>query len=253
MHDPVVVMGMSRSGTTLVAEMVHKGGTPMFSGDLDPQYDRGIKYERPLCHDINLQIFGKEGDDKGMGTIWSLWKLPLQSISTTNLKKLEAEVGSAPWGFKDPRTTLTYAKWCEVFPGGARIYVYRDHAEVVRHRLYTGEPLRKRLKKMRRAVEAWAEYNSSLIDNLEADRQAGRPAVLVRYEELMVQDDLVRLMSEAVGIPLFDARNPKLRRNKVTGFKDAFLCRAASLGYEGRLKTLYEKLGALRLKSSASA
>lgn len=248
MHDPVMVMGMSRSGTTLLAEMVHKGGTPMFSGDLDPRYDQGIKYERPLCQTINRQILGL-GPDVHLSTINFLWKLPLQPIEPHLLEELGREVGENPWGIKNPRTTLTYPMWCGAFPRGVRLYVYRSHREVARYYLRNRKPLRKGFKHMRRSIIAWINYNEHLLENLKSDQAAGRTAALVRYEELMEYADLVPILSETVGLSLADARDFSLRRNKIVSRKETLLCDLASFGLNSRLQNLYRQLEAARVQS----
>jgi hypothetical protein len=147
----------------------------MFSGDLDPRYDQGIKYERPLCQTINRQILGAR-DDANLSTLNLLWTQPLRPIEPRLLEELKQEVSDMPWGMKNPRTTLTYPMWCREFPRGVRLYVYRSHREVARYYLHNRKPLRKGFKHMRRSIVAWIHYNQALLKNLESDSEAARPA-----------------------------------------------------------------------------
>lgn len=245
--DPVIVMGMMRSGTTLLAEMVHKGGTPMFPimENVDPSYDGGIKYERPLAHELNLLILGQPQKGEAI----DLAGRALHPLPPADLERLLAEVPDGPWGFKDPRTTLTYPVWSEAFPRGPRLYIYRGHEEVLRY--YNRRPGLShrvlRVLRVRRAAHSWVYFNEKLLENLRSDQSAGRPYALVRYEELMEDKALIERLEKAVGVPLFDARNWDLRRGKVAGSEQNLVYRLALSGYEKRIAKLYQELGELRL------
>src|SRR5207244_965187 len=92
--DPVIVMGMAQCGTTLLAEMVHRGGTPMYAGNVDPSYDDGIKYERRLCQAINRQILGVPRDGKNPYSTEPMWQWSLRSFPVHELQLLQDEVGT---------------------------------------------------------------------------------------------------------------------------------------------------------------
>lgn len=242
-------MGMVRSGTTLMAEMIHKGGTPMFAGDLDPRYDGGLRYERVSTHKMNLSILGLERGIAGIRIIG----LPIgDPPSAAQLEELSCEVGEAPWGFKDPRTTLTYPAWCEVFSGGSRAYIYRGHQEVVRHYFRSGKNLRRSLKTARMGLLAWLHFNERILENLSRDRAAGRPHALVSYEELMNQPALLAPLENALEVPLADARNWDLRRNTL-GNAERQLYGLICAGQGKRIAKLYEQLEASRLVAASTA
>lgn len=241
LRDPVIIMGMHKSGTTLLAEMVHKGGIPMFSGDFDPSYDEGIKYERQLCQEINAEMLGFEKRPK---THERIWRAALRSAPADTLLRLADEVGDQPWGFKDPRTIFTYASWLQLFPRGPRLYAFRGHQEVL-HRFCSGK--KHFLKNARRAIQTWLRYNEKMLENIDLDEKAKRPFVLVRYEELMASSTLPQRAEKILGIKLADARNPQLHRNKVEGGSENFLVRLFTIDSAFRVARLYKKLGARRL------
>lgn len=247
MQNPVIVIGMARSGTTLLAEMLHKGGTPMFAAGMNPSYDEGNKFERVSCQRINLEILGVES----VPAISAIWTRPLHDISKASLVYLATEVGNGVWGFKDPRTTITYQIWRKYFPEGTTIYTYRHHNEVIQHYFKTAKNYIAALRRTRRAFRAWIFYNEQLMRNFYMDSQASRRTVLVNYEELMIHDTLVQKMQGAIGISLHDARNLNLRRNK-KGDEikscEALAYRVAVLGYESRLQEIYRELNANRVK-----
>ena len=246
MQNPVIVIGMARSGTTLLSEMLHRGGTSMFAAGMNPSYDSGNKYERVSCQQINLEILGVEN----IPAISTIWKRPLHDISEASLASLAAEVGEGAWGFKDPRTTITYPVWRKFFPEGPTIYTYRHHNEVIQHYFHTAKDPISALRRTRRALRAWIFYNEQLVKNLELDSLANRRAVLVHYEGLMTNDTLVQKMQDVIGIPLHDARNLDLRRNKKSnkaGYRETLTYRIAALGYESRLQKVYRELERRRL------
>jgi hypothetical protein len=252
--DPVIVLGFCRSGTTLVAEMIHRGGIPMVTPDEEEaaaRYDDGEKYERALCQRINTEIFGLQRRPR---TISALWKHEQQPLTETQLQRLHDEVGNAPWGFKDPQTTMTYRHWCDAFPRGPRFYTYRGHEEVLRHYFRIAKNRYRALELTGRALRAWVHYNERTQENLRLDREAQRPAVLIRYEELMEQNDLMARMQEITQVPLFDARNPELRRSKSTvkrGAFESFCYRFATLNFRARVERCYEQLEQARLAPGA--
>jgi len=250
LRAPVIVIGMGHSGTTLVSEMLHKASTPMYSGDHEPGYDDGIRYERPLCQQINTQILGLPKKPK---ILEQLWKLPQHSISEENRQKLHAEVGRGAWGFKDPRTTITYEKWTQAFPDCTTIYVYRRHEEVLRSFFRNRTSRISSLRRMRWGMVAWVHYNRALLRHMDSDAKAGRRHVLVKYEELMEHPGLLGQIESAVGIELFDARNPKLRRNRVQNAGEIRLYRLAAIGFGSDIPALYRELDARRLQPQAEA
>lgn len=245
MQSPVIVIGMGHSGTTLVSEMLHKADTPMYSGDMNADYDNGIRYERPLTKQINTQVFGLEKKPK---ILEQLWTLPLHPLTQEQLDSLQAEVGDGPWGFKDPRTAISYPVWAQAFPHCINLSVYRRHEEVMRSFYRDRKSRISALRRMRRGLIAWVHYNEKVLEYLESDRQAGRACVLVKYEELMEHACLLKQVETALNIRLFDARNLNLRRNRVKSAGEKLLYRLGSIGYESQIARLYQELDANRIK-----
>ena len=253
LHSPIIVMGMAQCGTTLLAEMVHKGGTPMFAGNPDPSYDTGLKYERPLCQRINRQILGVPRDGKNPHSTVPMWTWDLQPFPQDEINALRDEVGESAWGFKDPRTTLTYGIWQQAFPGGARLYSYRGHREYLRRSLRV--QTRFQLGRARQHLRAWLAFNEAVLQNCAADASANRPFALVYYDELMESDTLLAKIEDATRVPLFDARAPDLRRTQPTGspslsLREKLFVHTAEAGYQARLQRVYQGLETLRLRAA---
>jgi hypothetical protein len=139
-----------------------------------------------------------------------------------------------------------------VFPKGPRVYVYRNHEEVLRFYFNSREGAKRRIKRVRRAAVAWLHFNERVLENIRSDRAAGRPHALVRYEELMEEKSLIDLVEGAIGVKLADARNWDLRRNKVSSGRERLIYRLATVGLAGRIAKAYSGLGALRITANAA-
>jgi hypothetical protein len=247
LQDPVIVMGMAQCGTSLLAEMVHRGGTPMFAGNADPSYDDGIKYERPLCQAINRRLLGVARDGDSPHSTLPLWTWPLHPFPHEELEVLQEEVKDEAWGFKDPRTTLTYSGWLEAFPGGPRLYTYRSHTEYLRRSLRVQKKYS--LRRARRQMQAWLSFNEALARNCDWDLAAGRRWALVSYERLMERDELRLRLQIATGVPLADARNPRMHRTRSRSLplRDRLYVLYGEAGQRARLRAIYAKLQSLEL------
>lgn len=174
-----MVKGMHKSGTSLVAKMVHRGGTAMYAGEFDASYDDGIQHERPINQTINRLLLGAPREGRHIDWIAPIWTWPLQPFPRAELETLRFEAGDGAWGIKDPRTTITYRAWLKEFPNGPRFYVYRRHTEVLQRLLREKEVLTplQRLRRARACLLAWLSYNEAALRNCALDEAAKRPWV----------------------------------------------------------------------------
>lgn len=140
--EPLIIVGMHRSGTGLLSEIVQRLGC--FMG----------KNLSPNNESLYFQTLNKEALDI-IGANWSNIKfLPecgdltnyyewLTRFMTSRLKKgfirdhfgiLRACYFSVrkdlPWGWKDPRNSLLLPKWLQIFPNAKIIHIYRDGRDV---------------------------------------------------------------------------------------------------------------------------
>ncbi len=246
LRNPVIVMGMARSGTTLVAEMLHLGGTSMYdnTANADPSYDKGIRYERRTTYQLDNEILGLTERQDAI----TLLDRPLHPLPGDALARIAPEVGVRAWGFKNPRTTLTYPMWCELFAEGPRVYTYRSHEEVISHYFDSRQSARGKMERARMALAAWTHYNEQVLSNVRLDQAAGRPFAVVRYEELVENPALVARLSEALGVPLADARNDQMRRNRMPGIGKRLVFGWIARPFQARIGRIYEALGGLRVR-----
>jgi hypothetical protein len=145
-YPPVIIIGMHRSGTSMMAGMLKDLG--LFIGS-----SKGIKgsNEADLFLDINdwlLQQCG--GSWKHPEPIYALlqnndlrntvedyikWYLKtIRSIPFLGLSNYLRYRSPArlefPWGWKDPRTTFTLPLWLSIFPDAKVLHIYRHGVDV---------------------------------------------------------------------------------------------------------------------------
>lgn len=237
-----VVLGMHKSGTTLVAEILHRSGIPMVESTSDADYYAGNKWERESTLAFDKDILDAHDVD-------SLWLAPPDPDSLVDEGRLErarqivALVDASTdgeWGFKDPRACLTWPVWQRVLRAPKLIGVYRRYGAVVQHfgkhaaRAHRSGPLR-RLRMEWLALRRWCEYNERLLEALD---HAEGPAILLSYERLMDGNAELDRLRRFVGRALADPRNPE---------------RFGDLGEEGRRARLGARVAQLAGAGSAPA
>jgi hypothetical protein len=169
---PVVVMGMHRSGTTMVAGLLRELG--LFMGRRRGRNEEAIFFQR-----LNEWLLRRSGGAWDRPTAF-LDTLAEDELVTTAAGEMVQAIASAelatysgrrlgwpnrnllwstPWGFKDPRVCFTLAVWQRVFPGLRLINIRRHGVDVAaslhlracqdepksRIRLFAPAPLRVRL------------------------------------------------------------------------------------------------------------
>ncbi len=205
---PIVVLGMHKSGTSLVSMMLHRSGIPMVDAELSGGYDDGNHFERTATNALNKRILGGASGS----SIRTFERLDLASAAPellSDAKRLVDDLESQhrSWGFKDPRTCLTYPLWKQVLPRHKLICVYRAPAEVHAH--YT----RKRSIDPTRGIRtlrAWYEYNIGMLDAFYQAKEEDR--LLLDYARLMQDDAEIGRIARFVGTTINDVRDPGLRR-----------------------------------------
>ena len=109
MNEPIIVLGMHKSGTTLITEIIHHSGIRMIETDKAGGYDEGNKYERVSTNLLNkellqcsniksLRVTQHLEVDAVDASLWDKGKSIVKEINSVN----EA------WGFKEPRTLMTF-------------------------------------------------------------------------------------------------------------------------------------------------
>jgi hypothetical protein len=185
-------------------------------------YDEGNKYEREATKEVNKALVGSNAERRSM----RLWGIPA-SIRTaadqigpvTRQDRLDMEriieVCSrqhVDWGFKDPRTCLTYSDWAAHLPAHRIIAVYRPLHEMWQHYRPKGILRQYRTPGIAwHVVRAWCEHNASILEHL-ADTSA--QFVVLEYGRLVRSQAEFERLERFVGRVLDDRRKPELYRSR---------------------------------------
>jgi hypothetical protein len=216
---PVAIAGMHRSGTSMVARLLHECGLNL--GPVEqllpgqPDNPEGF-WEHPAFVAINDDILKAAGGSwnvlpicqiEGMSDIWRPFR--------ERAGALPAEIGlTEPWGWKDPRTSLTMPFWNAVWSDLRVVVCIRNPMEVAQSLLnrdgysyLTG-------------LRLWRDYYELLIESIPAERR-----VVTHYDSFFIdaKSELGRV-SDAVGLPQADDRRdaaiakviPTLRHTRVS-------------------------------------
>jgi len=227
-----VVLGMHKSGTTLVARLLHESGISM--GDFDPRlgYGEGNTFERLAAQQANRALlrgillpplehlaarrhrprvdaagYPINRDSQAWVRRRALARRLEEPEAVERLRPViaDCEQRHDDWGFKDPRTCLTYPAWRRALPEHRLVVVFRGLGQVLeRSRADARHPLR-----ALRVAHAWCVHNRAILLHL-----AGSPAprIVLRYERLMERGDGIEPLSRFVGRPLKDTRESGLYR-----------------------------------------
>ena len=206
-----VVLGMHKSGTTLVSEILHKSGINMVEHfDESQGYYMGNKMERVATLEMNHQLLHSKG-------ISSL-DIPVEPHNIQPSDKQIEEIQNIIswcednydcWGFKDPRTCITYPIWKKYLPPHKLILVYRHPAPLLSH-YNKRSNFRNRVSRYYRAMNKWKAYNQQLLNYIQ---QTPYPYILFNYEDLMNNPGVFEGLEKFVGKSLTDARNKKISKN----------------------------------------
>jgi|GEM_PF-3381699 len=223
MKNPIVcILGMHKSGTTLISQILHYSDISMGSFDVNIGYDEGNQYERRETQDLNREFL-----DCGE-------KLSIDVINTPAAKdfdkntalanKLIAEIDSAystMWGFKDPRTCLTFPIWKAAIEKNTYYVVAVFRSPVANwHHYQKNVPKYRLLKRLIRGVtslRAWYVYNALMMEALDGlDKTQFE---IFAYENFLDDDKGFNKLQSLLDRQLQDRRNKKMQRsNKKPNF-----------------------------------
>jgi hypothetical protein len=174
----VVVTGMHRSGTSSIARAVSRLGVDLGAELLaaDPSNPRGY-FEDRVFVELHRRMLTAAVDTGVDGWHECGWTDP-DTFDPSALGSFRAEAerlaeqrssAGRPWGFKDPRGSLTLGLWAEVLPDARYVVVYREPWAVADSLLRKGEgPF---LAHPDWAVKVWIAYNARLLDFARTHRE----------------------------------------------------------------------------------
>ena len=197
---PVLISGMHRSGTSLVASVLgHAGvdlGQDLLGADRGNRHghfeDRGIlQMHENLLHSVGQGLFPTRFD-------------VLPHPGEEERRTVESLVADrhGPFGFKDPRLCLFLDFWHETLPDARYVFLYRHPLDVVRSLIQRGSDLEILLDPSL-GLEAWRLYNTSILQFVR--RHPERCFLAEIYAATAALPQFVHSLSDKLDLPLSPA------------------------------------------------
>ena len=199
-----LVLGMHKSGTTLIARLLHHAGINMVTETSSTHYEEGNYYEREATYRINLELLNAEPDALELHQLPRRVNANPALCSRTQLLIENLDQQYADWGFKDPRTCLVYEAWREVMGEHKIIVIFRPVQDLWHRFDYHGIKVWRKFTNCIRLVERWCEYNHAILSVLKATVM---PFVVVSYPHFIQSDDEYNRLQTFIGRSIPDQRH----------------------------------------------
>ncbi len=209
-----IVLGMHKSGTTLVSQILHHSAINMGEFDVQVSYDGGNQYERDSTYALNLNILGLSLDNYIMLNVPMPHDLHLTASQRAQMRKIIKDCNQRypHWGFKDPRTCLLYPLWAEELPEHKIIAVYRAPNEIwPRYRYNGGREFYTNPRRAWNFINRWCEYNGNIVNYLQ---QTNMDFMVLSYRRLMAEPAEFERLQDFVSLKLNDQRRAGLYRSQ---------------------------------------
>lgn len=212
-NSPVIILGMHRSGTSLLANLMQAIG--VFMGDhlLAGRNDnpRGFfEDEAVLSFQVQLlsrirsehrfspmmDVFQAELDNSIYVTDWTIPSLAPEELA--QMKRLfDHRPKLDQWGWKDPRTCLFMEHWSKLYPEARILSVFRHPLEVYASLIRRGD-IELALDEAK-AIGNWCVYNREIIKCI---RQKKHDFVLISaYEAIRDLAPFFHVVEDKLRIP----------------------------------------------------
>jgi hypothetical protein len=201
MTEFYLVMGMHRSGTSLISGLLHNANIDMGQGhfgNIGKDNPKGYFEDRRFRKMNDRMLSFSQYDVKSWGT-----EIPIISANKTHMRQISrllgASRGKTRRGFKDPRTCLTWHIWRRYLPQDTTVvYVYRNPVSVANSLIKRGN-----ITSLLNGLRLWNIYNKRALPIRRHFK-----TVFVQYEDV-----------------LQDGRIPSLGIEDTTGLVDTSLHR----------------------------
>jgi len=178
----ICIVGMHRSGTSMVAQLLHQCGLYLGPDDQLLGANSGNQ-EGHFEHTGFLKI-----DDALLRHFGGSWEFPpelepgwekdasLEELRSGARSLLETFSGRSPWGWKEPRTTILLPFWKSMIPNLRFVICVRSPLEVAKS-------LAKRNKiPIERGVFLWYRYLRAAIEDT-----GGCPRMITFYDDFFIE------------------------------------------------------------------
>lgn len=212
---PACISGMHRSGTSTVAQLLYRCG--LYLGDESDLFTGGPGnpdgfWENRRFVEINEQILKEQGGGWDIPpTLPPDWQQDdaFLSYKVEAERLLEGFRGREPWGWKDPRNSLTLPFWLELMPEMRIVVCIRNPLEVA-------GSLRKRgNSSIALGLSLWKTYNEHLLETVPEGQY-----MVTHYDAYFYrpQQEMRRVL-DFLGIPASDQLISLVRSRVVRGLR----------------------------------
>lgn len=160
----VVVAGMHRSGTSLLARYLVRSGVHMGDRLVEPQPSNPYgHFEDRDFLELHRRVLMRENEGDDM---WAGGPPTLTAEERLEARRLveRKRAGGRPWGWKDPRTCLFLELWAELVPEATFLCIFRHPSRVV-------DSLRRRhdvgpldFWQNRAFIRGWIAYDREILE-----------------------------------------------------------------------------------------
>ena len=158
MTQPVIVIGMHRSGTSMLTRILQEAG--LFMGKYRESNDESTffldfnnwilkqanaSWDNPYCFNFINDTFKshiKRVYDKRQKSLFAIKYLGIKNF----LKYKAINNIDFKWGWKDPRNTFTIDIWKEIYPKAKILHIYRNPVDVAQSLKVRAEKIEKQFK-----------------------------------------------------------------------------------------------------------
>ncbi|MEO0455219.1 MAG: sulfotransferase [Cyanobacteria bacterium P01_A01_bin.114] len=205
----LVITGMHRSGTSLVAHYLSQCGLNIGDNLFNPHIsspDQSCAGHHEDLDFINWhkQVFKRcRIDDDALLISGSELPLTINTAERAAALKLLAHRADWPqWGWKDPRTTLFLAFWHELIAEAKYLFPFRQPLAVVDSIVRRGneKPI---VRKPIIGLRVWTIYNQQILNFA---KQHPDSSLLCDIDDLITSSDHLLARLEAMGMDLTPAR-----------------------------------------------
>jgi len=189
-----------------MSELLHKSGVNMVEQyDSSAGYYGGNKMERESTLTLNQQILKSNNThslDINVRHVPTMTEAQKQVMNDV-IQRCQSEYKD--WGFKDPRSCITYPLWKQVLPKHKVIVVYRHPVQVMNH-------YRKKTRWGRtKGYFGWVAHNDNICKFIENN---DNDILVINYLDLMSDMDIVKKLESFIERPIIDARKSSRYTNK---------------------------------------